>query len=61
MIKLNTPETELIKAEKRILDYLKKTSKAKIKMTTVKELANGLPVFGGKRLTKAFCEELMNQ
>lgn len=61
MIKLNTPETELIKAEKRILDYLKKTSKAKIKMTTVKELSNGLPVFGGKRLTKAFCEELMNQ
>lgn len=61
MIKLNTPETELIKAEKRIIDYLKKTPKTKIKMTTVKELANGLPVFGGKRLTKTFCEELMNQ
>lgn len=60
MIKLNTPETDLIKAEKKILDYLKKTPKTKIKMTTVKELANGQPVFGGRRLTKALCEELMN-
>ena len=61
MIKLNTPETELIKAEKRIIDYLKKTPKSKIKMSTVKELANGLPVFDGRRITKALCDELMNQ
>ena len=60
MIKLKTPETELISAEKKILDYLKKTPKTKIKMSTVKELANGQPVFGGRRLTKALCEELMN-
>jgi hypothetical protein len=51
-------DSDIVKAEQKIIEYCKKTTVKKIRVSDVKALANGLPVFNGSKITKDFCLRL---
>ena len=51
-------DSDVVKAEQKIMEYCRKTNIKKLRVADVKALANGLPVFNGAKITKDFCLRL---
>ena len=57
LVKIDTKESDLVKAEQKIIEYITSTPNKQLKVVDVKQLANNLPVFNGVKITKAWIIE----
>lgn len=52
LVKIDTKESDLVKAEQKIIEYISTTPNKQLRVNEVKQLANNLPVFNGVKITK---------
>ena len=52
LVKIDTKESDLVKAEQKIMEYISSTPIKQLKVNDVKQLANNLPVFNGVKITR---------
>lgn len=52
LVKIDTKESDLVKAEQKIMEYISTTPNKQLRVNEVKQLANNLPVFNGVKITK---------
>lgn len=57
LVKIDTKESDVVKAEQKIIEYITSTPTKQLKVNDVKQLANNLPVFNGVKITKAWIVE----
>ena len=57
LVKIDTKESDLVKAEQKIMEYITTTPTKQLKVNDVKQIANNLPVFNGVKITKAWILE----